>query len=105
MAKFACKALGLMLVMLSGKMDGHANCAYGCPQSKRCPVADPNLECVVGTTLPNYPGRPRCCEVDDNHYFIDTVRAILAYGNKPELFSKMQEQQGSAKCSARCSTA
>lgn len=66
-------------------MDDDAYCAYGCPQGKRCPVADPNLGCVVGTLLPNNPGRPRCCEVDDDQYFIDRVRAILAYGNCPDI--------------------
>lgn len=62
-------------------MNDAAYCAYGCPQGKRCPVADPQLGCVVGTALANNPGRPRCCEVDANDHFIDVVRAILTYGS------------------------
>lgn len=48
---------------------------------------------VLSAPRCHYPGRPRCCEVDDHHYFIDTVRAILAYGNKPEI---VQQNAGTA---------
>jgi hypothetical protein len=74
-------------------MDDTAYCAYGCPPGKRCPVGDPNLGCLVGAELLHNPGRPRCCEVVDDDYFIDTVRAILAYGNRPEV---VQQNAGTA---------
>lgn len=74
-------------------MDDAAYCATDCPQGKRCPVADPDIGCFVGTELPNNPGRPRCCEVDGDDRFLDTVRAILRHGNK---HSVVQQNAGTA---------
>lgn len=64
-------------------MDDAAYCAYGCPDDKLCPVANPDIGCAFGTELLHNPGRPRCCEVDNDYRFLDTVRAILSYGNSP----------------------
>ena len=62
--------------------DADSYCRYDCPPNKRCAAADPNFGCLVGTTRPHLPGQQRCCEVADHDYFLDTVRAISAYGNR-----------------------
>lgn len=62
-------------------MNDAGYCNVGCPANSICPVADPNLGCVIGTTRPHNPGTPRCCQVDANFMFMKTVRDILAHGN------------------------
>lgn len=53
-------------------------CVSRCPQGKICHVADPNLGCLIGSSLPN---TRQCCQFDHNDYFIDRVFAIWRYGN------------------------
>lgn len=64
-------------------MNDAAYCDVGCPANNVCPVADPNLGCVIGTARPHHPGTPRCCQIDANTVFLRTVRDILAHGNHP----------------------
>lgn len=76
-------------------MNDAAYCAYGCPGGKLCALGDPNIGCVVGTELLHNPGRPRCCEVDNDYHFLDTVRAILHHGNTPFV---VQRNAGTGAC-------
>lgn len=73
------------------KMDDAADCAVGCPPNKTCPVASPNLGCVIGTSRPHNPGTPRYCEIDGNDVYISTERDMEAYGNQRHI---VQQNQG-----------
>lgn len=77
----------MLLSMFSNRnqTDDAAYFAIGCPPNKTCPVADPSLSFVVGTSRPHNLGTPRCCEVDHNDVFISTARDIEAPGNHPEI--------------------